>query len=135
MLKFIRPSGDFFKLKLDSQLHLLPFHQMRNKRLNGFQLLGHMLCHHNAQFLNLSDITAVDIPSRKYRFQMRYDEEYKRVVIEPVELAQEFRRFEFNSPWETFPAFRDPGSHDKNLLESAKTEKHTEDSKPKLIPK
>ncbi len=40
-------------------------------------------------------------------FQMRYDEELKRVVIEPVELAQEFRKFDFKQPWENFPKFRD----------------------------
>lgn len=27
--------------------------------------------HHNAQFASLSDITAVDVPSRKYRFEVR----------------------------------------------------------------
>ncbi|KAH8865388.1 NADH dehydrogenase [ubiquinone] iron-sulfur protein 3 [Schistosoma japonicum] len=176
-------------------------------------VLSFLKYHHNAQFLNLSDITAVDIPSRKYRFQivynllslrynsrirvltytdeltpvdsscsvfqasnwyerevwdmygvffydhpdlrriltdygfvghpqrkdfplsgyteMRFDEEYCRVVIEPVELAQEFRRFEFNSPWETFPAFRDPSSRDRNLLEAANSENPV-DSTPKL---
>ena len=26
--------------------------------------------HHNAQFLNVTDITAVDIPSRPYRFEV-----------------------------------------------------------------
>lgn len=26
--------------------------------------------HHNAQFLNLSDITALDVPSRAYRFEV-----------------------------------------------------------------
>lgn len=40
--------------------------------------------------------------------QLRYDEEVKRVVAEPVELAQEFRKFDLNSPWETFPAYRQP---------------------------
>lgn len=38
--------------------------------------------------------------------QVRYDDEVKRVVAEPVELAQEFRKFDLNSPWETFPAYR-----------------------------
>ena len=37
---------------------------------------------------------------------MRYDDEVKRVVIEPIELTQEFRKFEANTPWETFPKFR-----------------------------
>lgn len=32
--------------------------------------------------------------------ESRYDEESKRVVVEPVELAQEFRTFDFASPWE-----------------------------------
>ncbi len=32
--------------------------------------------------------------------ELRYDEELKRVVYEPVKLAQEFRRFDFLSPWE-----------------------------------
>lgn len=41
-------------------------------------------------------------------FQVRYDDEVKRVVAEPVELAQEFRKFDLNSPWETFPAYRQP---------------------------
>lgn len=40
-------------------------------------------------------------------FQVRYDEEVKRVVAEPIELAQEFRKFELGSEWEQFPAFRD----------------------------
>ena len=144
--------------------------------------------HHNAQFLNLSDITALDVPSRAYRFELvynllslrynsrirvksytdeltpvesaecvfdaanwyerevwdmygifflhnsdlrriltdygfeghplrkdfpltgyvevRYDDEKKRVVCEPLELAQEFRRFELSAPWEQFPNFR-----------------------------
>ena len=31
---------------------------------------------------------------------MRYDDEAKRVVYEPVELKQEFRTFDFMSPWE-----------------------------------
>jgi len=32
--------------------------------------------------------------------EVRYDEEYKRVVYEPVKLTQEFRNFDFESPWE-----------------------------------
>ncbi len=32
--------------------------------------------------------------------EVRYDEDEKRVVYEPVKLAQEFRRFDFLSPWE-----------------------------------
>jgi len=32
--------------------------------------------------------------------EVRYDEEQKRVVYEPVSLTQEFRSFDFMSPWE-----------------------------------
>ena len=32
--------------------------------------------------------------------EVRYDEEQKRVVYEPVSLAQDFRTFDFMSPWE-----------------------------------
>ncbi|XP_066489124.1 NADH dehydrogenase [ubiquinone] iron-sulfur protein 3, mitochondrial [Tiliqua scincoides] len=46
-----------------------------------------------------------DFPLSGY-VEVRYDDEVKRVVAEPVELAQEFRKFDLNSPWETFPAYR-----------------------------
>lgn len=32
--------------------------------------------------------------------EVRYDDEQKRVVYDPVRLAQEFRNFDFQSPWE-----------------------------------
>ncbi|KAF5400061.1 NADH dehydrogenase ubiquinone iron sulfur [Paragonimus heterotremus] len=175
-------------------------------------VLSFLKNHHNAQFVSLADITAVDVPSRKYRFEvvynllslrynsrirvltytdevtpidsscsvfqasnwyerevwdmygvyfadhpdlrriltdygfqghpqrkdfplsgyteasqfcylvMRYDDEYKRVVIEPVELSQEFRKFQFDHAWETFPAFRDPKAGEQaKLLKDEKT--------------
>ena len=40
-----------------------------------------------------------DFPLTGY-VEMRYDEEQKRVVYRPVDLVQEFRRFDFLSPWE-----------------------------------
>ncbi len=40
-----------------------------------------------------------DFPLTGYQ-ELRYSEEEKRVVYEPVELAQDFRTFEFTSPWE-----------------------------------
>ena len=42
-----------------------------------------------------------------FQLQLRYDDTKKRVVVEPLELAQEFRKFDLNSPWEQFPNFRD----------------------------
>ncbi|RCN29400.1 respiratory-chain NADH dehydrogenase, subunit [Ancylostoma caninum] len=40
-------------------------------------------------------------------YGVRFDPELKRIVYEPTELAQEFRKFDLETPWETFPAFRD----------------------------
>ncbi len=40
-----------------------------------------------------------DFPLSGY-VEVRYDDEQKRVVYEPVRLAQEFRDFDFLSPWE-----------------------------------
>ncbi len=40
-----------------------------------------------------------DFPLTGY-VQVRYDEEQKRVINEPVQLVQEFRSFDFLSPWE-----------------------------------
>lgn len=40
-----------------------------------------------------------DFPLTGY-VEVRYSEEEKRVVYEPVKLAQEFRSFDFMSPWE-----------------------------------
>ena len=40
-----------------------------------------------------------DFPLSGYT-QVRYDEELKRVILEPLELTQEYRYFNFISPWE-----------------------------------
>ena len=40
-----------------------------------------------------------DFPLTGY-VEVRYDDEKKRVVYEPVKLAQDFRSFDFESPWE-----------------------------------
>ncbi len=40
-----------------------------------------------------------DFPTTGYT-EVRYDEEQKRVVYEPVSLVQEYRQFDFLSPWE-----------------------------------
>ena len=34
--------------------------------------------------------------------QLRYDDASRRILVEPVELQQEYRYFEFNLPWEKF---------------------------------
>ena len=39
-----------------------------------------------------------DFPLSGYQ-EVRYDEKHKRIIYEPIELAQEFRTFDFTSPW------------------------------------
>ena len=43
-----------------------------------------------------------DFPLTGY-VELRYDDEQKRVVYEPVKLTQDFRSFDFLSPWEGMP--------------------------------
>ena len=43
-----------------------------------------------------------DFPLTGY-VEVRYDEDQKRVIYEPVKLAQDFRTFDFLSPWEGIP--------------------------------
>ena len=43
-----------------------------------------------------------DFPLTGY-VEFKYDDTKKRVISEPVELAQQFRSFEFRSPWEVIP--------------------------------
>ncbi|CAJ0596212.1 unnamed protein product [Cylicocyclus nassatus] len=47
-----------------------------------------------------------DFPLTGYN-EVRFDPELKRIVYEPTELAQEFRKFDLETPWEIFPAFRE----------------------------
>ncbi len=48
-----------------------------------------------------------DFPTTGY-VEVRYDDELKRVVYEPVKLNQEYRQFDFLSPWEG-PDYALPG--------------------------
>lgn len=49
-----------------------------------------------------------DFPLTGY-VELRYDDELKRVVYEPVKLVQDFRRFDFMSPWEGMTDVQLPG--------------------------
>jgi NADH-quinone oxidoreductase subunit C len=49
-----------------------------------------------------------DFPLTGY-VELRYDEEQRRVVYEPVKLQQDFRRFDFESPWEGMTDVQLPG--------------------------
>lgn len=58
-----------------------------------------------------------DFPVTGY-VEVRYDEEQKRVVYEPVNLTQEFRRFDWVSPWEG-PNYVLPGDEKATQDEAA----------------
>lgn len=49
-----------------------------------------------------------DFPLTGY-VELRYDEELKRVVYEPVKLTQDFRNFDYLSPWEGMTTMQLPG--------------------------
>jgi NADH-quinone oxidoreductase subunit C len=46
--------------------------------------------------------------------EVRYDEARKQVVYEPVQLAQDFRNFDFMSPWEAMTTL--PGDEKVHLI-------------------
>ena len=52
------------------------------------------------------------------RVEVRYDDEQRRVVYEPVHLTQEFRSFDFLSPWEGMtrqpPEYGEPAEGEEN---------------------
>ena len=50
-----------------------------------------------------------DFPLTGY-VEVRYDDELKRVVYQPVQLVQEFRDFDFMSPWEGAPHIMPDGA-------------------------
>ena len=58
-----------------------------------------------------------DFPLTGY-VEVRYDDELKRVVYEPVKLTQDFRTFDFLSPWEGMTSVMLPGDE---KAEAAKT--------------
>lgn len=69
-----------------------------------------------------------DFPLSGY-VEVRYDPELRRVVQEPVELAQEFRKFDLESPWEPFPAFRNQSiTSGYETISSEKQSKETKDN-------
>lgn len=49
-----------------------------------------------------------DFPLTGY-VELRYDEEQRRVVYEPVQLTQDFRTFDYMSPWEGMTNIQLPG--------------------------
>jgi NADH-quinone oxidoreductase subunit C len=62
-----------------------------------------------------------DFPLTGY-VELRYDEDQKRVVYEPVKLKQEFRSFDFLSPWEGMDRIL-PGDEKASAAEAEKDPK------------
>ncbi|XP_060860937.1 NADH dehydrogenase [ubiquinone] iron-sulfur protein 3, mitochondrial [Metopolophium dirhodum] len=63
-----------------------------------------------------------DFPLSGY-VEVRYDDEKKRVVVEPLEMSQEFRRFELSTPWEQFPNFRSASPTTEEVASADKEKK------------
>ena len=51
--------------------------------------------------------------------ELRYDDELKRVVYQPVQLVQEFRDFDFMSPWEGAPYILPPATRKATMAPNA----------------
>ncbi|XP_071087691.1 NADH dehydrogenase [ubiquinone] iron-sulfur protein 3, mitochondrial-like [Haliotis cracherodii] len=63
-----------------------------------------------------------DFPLSGY-VEVRYDDEAKRVVIEPIEMSQEFRKFEYATPWETFGPFNKANKEEVPIKDAPAPEK------------
>src|SRR5690606_24793889 len=48
--------------------------------------------------------------------EVRYDETQKRVVYEPVKLRQEYRRFDYVSPWEGMTGVQNMAAGDEDAV-------------------
>ena len=66
-----------------------------------------------------------DFPLSGY-VEVRYDDEKKRVVYEPVKMAQDFRSFDFMSPWEAMDAPL-PGDEKAKEIEGPDSQKDAQD--------
>jgi NADH-quinone oxidoreductase subunit C len=83
----IHPSANWFEREVFDMFGILfSGHPDLRRILTDYGFRGHPL--------------RKDFPTTGYT-EVRYDEAQKRVVYEPVKLTQEYRQFDFLSPWES----------------------------------
>jgi NADH-quinone oxidoreductase subunit C len=82
----VQPSANWFEREIYDMFGILfSNHPDLRRILTDYGFRGHPL--------------RKDFPTTGYT-EVRYDEAQKRVVYEPVKLVQEYRQFDFMSPWE-----------------------------------
>ena len=86
------PSRD---ARFDVVYHFLSMYQNHRILFSGHPDLRRILTDYGFRGYPLRK----DFPTTGYT-EVRYDDEQKRVVYEPVSLVQEYRQFDFMSPWE-----------------------------------
>jgi NADH-quinone oxidoreductase subunit C len=85
-LNALHPSANWFEREVFDMFGILfSGHPDLRRILTDYGFRGHPL--------------RKDFPTTGYT-EVRYDEAQKRVVYEPVKLVQEYRQFDFMSPWE-----------------------------------